>query len=128
MLNTILLGQCCFAVCFCVARTGSSFAHFALTLATLGVGWNFSFMSATRLLVASYAPSEAGRVEVVNEMAIQAGGAAASCFAGMLLNSRGWAGVILTACPLIAITTLALIALKMKRRRKVVSSLSFQAP
>ena len=116
-INTILLGQFCFAICFCVGLTGTSVIHFFVTLGMLGVGWNFTFMSATRLLVASYTPAEAGRVEGVNEMVLQAGGAVASTVAGVILANGGWAGVLFTACPLVAINTLALVVLKTKRRK-----------
>jgi predicted MFS family arabinose efflux permease len=60
-------------------------------------------------------------VEGVNEMVIQAGGAVASTFAGVLLADGGWTGVILAACPLVAINTVALIALKIKRRKVYVN-------
>jgi MFS family permease len=117
--NTILTGLLLFAGSIAVGMSGSTVYHFVGTLSLLGLGWNFTYLGGTRLLVEGYAENEAGKVEGVNEALVQASGAIAAFGSGWLVGQgtggQGWDAVLHAAWPLIFLDIAAVVAFKVWR-------------
>jgi MFS family permease len=99
-----------------VALSGIEFAHFLSGLILVGIGWNFLFIGGTTLLAETYRPSERAKVQGVHDFLVNIGLTTASLSAGMLLNVGGWRMVNLLALPLLAVTMLMILALALRRK------------
>lgn len=91
------------------ALAGLGFAHFAVALILLGVGWNFGFVGATTMVTDCYYPVEKNRVQAVNDLAIFVTVAAASLSSGKLLDAIGWEAVNLALFPMVALVLAMLL-------------------
>ena len=94
--------------CAAAALSGITVAHFTLALILLGVGWNFGFIGSTAMLSTAYRPSEASRVQAINEQVVFGSSAVASLCSGVLLQTIGWESINMLAIPL---ATLAILLL-----------------
>ncbi|MFE3839614.1 MFS transporter, partial [Pseudogemmobacter sonorensis] len=72
------------------ALAGLDIFHFYVSLILLGIGWNFGFIGATAMVAATHTPEERGRAQGTNDFIIFGTVAAASFFAGALLQASGW--------------------------------------
>jgi predicted MFS family arabinose efflux permease len=105
----IVTGALLTAVCVAVLLTGESFAHFAIALAILGLGWNFMFVGATSLQTTSYAPQERVKAQAANDF-IVFGTVACTAFLSGYVHARfGWSVLNLTLIPPL-MAALALLA------------------
>jgi MFS family permease len=111
-----------------VGLAGVTFAHFAVALILLGLGWNFGFIGATALLTASHTPEERGRVQGMNDFAVMGLVCVASLASGGLMNCTGcdpvagWIAVNLAMAPFLAAAGAALVWLALVRPRPVTSA------
>ena len=94
--------------CAAAALSGITVAHFSLALILLGVGCNFGFIGSTAMLSTAYRPSEASRVQAINEQVVFGSSAVASLCSGVLLQTIGWESINMLAIPL---ATLAILLL-----------------
>jgi len=94
--------------CAAAALSGITVAHFTLALILLGLGWNFGFIGSTAMLSTAYRPSEASRVQAINEQVVFGSSAVASLCSGVLLQTIGWESINMLAIPL---ATLAILLL-----------------
>jgi MFS family permease len=117
VLNIMLTGVMLDAVCVAVNLSGTSVNHFWLALTLLGVGWNFLFIGATTLLTETYAPTEKGRAQALNDFLVFSAATAGVLSAGGLQHHFGWQTVNYGVVPLIAIMGIALLLLAGSRRR-----------
>ena len=78
------------------------------------LGWNLTYLGATRLLVEGYCDVEASKVEGFNEMMIQIAGAVAAGSSGHLLHFS-WEWLILAAWPILVVDIASVIAFKLWR-------------
>lgn len=101
---------------------GEGFAHFALALVLLGVGWNFAFIGGTALLTQTYRPSEQMRVQAVNEFAVFGLVALATLSAGALYQQLGWAALNLAVLPLLALAFAAACVIERRLRLQAVAA------
>jgi MFS family permease len=103
-----------------VAMTGVELEQFYAALILLGIGWNFGFIGATSMLTASYAPSERGRIQGLNDMIVFGGVFVASLSSGSLMNcsggttETGWQLVNLAMLPFLVLAGGALIWLTLR--------------
>ena len=67
--------------------------NFWAALALLGIGWNFSFISATTLVTECHGPREPNKVQAFNDFLIFGSMAFGSFLSGLLLTRYGWAAV-----------------------------------
>ncbi len=100
-----------------VALTGLSTLHFDAALILLGVGWNFSFISATAMVAAAHAPAERNRVQMVNDFAVFGTVTVGSLMSGGVLHVFGWQGINIGVFPIAAVG-LAILMLALPRDRR----------
>ncbi len=96
------------ALAAATALAGIAFAHFAVALVLVGVGWNFGFIGATTLLAASHRPEERARVQGLNDFLVFGLVCIGSFSSGALMAASGWAAVNLATLPLLAAAAVAL--------------------
>jgi MFS family permease len=74
--------------------TGMDVPHFWLTLILLGLGWNFSFLGASALVLECHRPEEKTRVQSLNDFVVFGMMTLGSFASGGLLTAYGWNTVI----------------------------------
>jgi predicted MFS family arabinose efflux permease len=89
-------------------------AHFWLTLILLGLGWNFSFIGASAMVLECHRPEEKTRVQSLNDFIVFGTMAVGSFSSGGILTAYGWDTVLWVSFgPLV----LASAALAMRAKR-----------
>ena len=91
-----------------VGLFGVDVLHFWLTLILLGLGWNFSFVGASTLVLECHRPEERTRVQSLNDFIVFGAMAIGSFSSGNLLTSHGWNTVLLVSFVPLAIAAGAL--------------------
>lgn len=105
-------------ICVVVALSGLGLANFWIALVLLGLSWNFMFIGGTTLLTTTYKPSEAAKVQGLNDFLVFGTVATASLSAGIIQQKFGWDTVTLTVMPFFGFV--ALVALvKIARQDRV---------
>jgi MFS family permease len=103
-----------------IGLSGITAMHFWATLIVLGVGWNFSFIGASALVLETHRPQERNKVQAFNDFLVFGVMALGSFSSGQLLANYGWSAVNLVVfLPVLlglAVLTLASFA---KRRRSL---------
>lgn len=113
----IIAGMFIQMICVGVALAGESFWHFWLSLALLGLGWNFAFTAGTTLLTEVHTPSERAKVQAVNNFILYMVVTVVSMASGALMYFFGWQWVNIGALPLLIIATGAALWLAVQRRK-----------
>ncbi len=98
--------------------SGIDAMHFSLTLVLLGLGWNFSFVGASALVLETHRPEERTRVQSLNDFLVFGTMAVGSFVSGGLLTTYGWAAVNLVVFPPAALAAGSLIVAGLLRRRR----------
>ena len=93
-----------------IGLTGVEIAHFWLTLILLGLGWNFSFIGASALVLECHAPEERTRVQSLNDFIVFGAMALGSFSSGSLLTTYGWDTVLWVTFLPLAVAIAALLA------------------
>jgi predicted MFS family arabinose efflux permease len=91
--------------------------HFWAVLIVLGLGWNFSFVAATALVVETHRPEERNKTQAFNDFLVFGMMALGSLSSGQLLASYGWDAVNIVVLPLVALALIFLAASSFARRR-----------
>jgi predicted MFS family arabinose efflux permease len=106
----VALGLLLEAAAATIGLTGITAMHFWATLVVLGVGWNFSFVGASALVLDTHLPSERNKVQAFNDFLVFGMMAAGSFASGQLLANYGWSAVNLVVYPpvLLGLTVLML--------------------
>ena len=95
--NRIIAAGCALLVgSALVAQTDPGPTGFMVGLVLLGLGWNFTFLPATGLLVETYRPAEKGRAQAANEFLLFSAVSVTALAAGPALQGLGW--TTLNAC------------------------------
>ena len=97
-----LLGFALMAAAAIAGVTGISVPHFWASLIFLGVGWNFSFIGASSMLLKSQTAFEKTQLQALNDFVIFGCVMIGSLLSGGLLNQYGW--------PVVCLLSLAPIA------------------
>ncbi len=95
---------------------GITTLHFIAGMVLLGVGWNFSFVGASALVLDTHRPEERNRVQSFNDFLIFGTMAVGSFSSGGLLTGYGWAAVNWVVFPPVVLA-LAFLAMPSLRRR-----------
>ena len=82
-----------------IGLTGITAMHFWATLMMLGVGWNFSFVGASALVLETHRPRERNKVQAFNDFLVFGMMAVGSFSSGQLLANYGWSAVNLVVYP-----------------------------
>ncbi len=100
-----------------IGLSGITAMHFWAGLFVVGVGWNFSFVGASALIVEMHRPQEAKKVQAFNDFIVFGLVAIGSFSSGQLLANYGWSMVNIVVFPAVAIALagLALAALTQRR-------------
>jgi MFS family permease len=109
------------AIAAVIGLSGVTAMHFWVCLVVLGLGWNFSFVAATALVVETHRPPERTKVQSFNDFLVFGTMAVGSLASGQLLASYGWAAVNWVVFPpvALALAMLAVAALRGGRVRAV---------
>ncbi|MBV9538255.1 MAG: MFS transporter [Acidisphaera sp.] len=119
--RVVASGMVLLACAVAAALSGVTVAHFSLALILLGLGWNFGFVGASSMVLATHRPEERYRVQSFNDFLVFGTIAVGSFFSGQILADHGWATVNLVALPPIALALLVLLAAALARHAPVAS-------
>jgi MFS family permease len=97
-----------------IAHAGLTYWHFWFALFTLGVGWNFMFVSATTLLTTTYTSAEKAKVQGVNDLTVFTTMISSSAASGALVSTSGWTDLNVYALPALVLATLGAIYLMLR--------------
>jgi predicted MFS family arabinose efflux permease len=107
--GTIAVGIAVNVLSLAVGFAGVTVWHFWLGLLLVGVGWNLMFVGGSTLVTKTYAPRERTKAQAANDFLIWATVAVTSLSSGQLLHRHGWAAILVTAGPLLALAAAALL-------------------
>jgi MFS family permease len=107
------------AVAAGIGLSGITAMHFWATLIVLGVGWNFSFVGASALVLETHRPQERNKVQAFNDFLVFGTMALGSFSSGQLLANYGWSAVNIVVFPpvLLGLAVLTLASFAKRRRR-----------
>src|SRR6266566_198003 len=110
--------------------SGITAMHFWATLIVLGVGWNFSFVGASALVLETHRPQERNKVQAFNDFLIFGVMALGSFSSGQLLANYGWSAVNLVVYPpvLLGLTVLTLASFARRQRARSQALSEFPDP
>jgi MFS family permease len=113
-----------------IGLTGITAMHFWATLIVLGVGWNFSFVGASALVLETHRPQERNKVQAFNDFLIFGTMAVGSFSSGQLLANYGWSAVNMVVYPpvLLGLTVLTLASFATRRRARLQAVSEFPEP
>ena len=101
-----------------IGLSGITAMHFWATLIVLGVGWNFSFIGASALVLETHRPQERNKVQAFNDFLVFGMMAIGSFSSGQLLASYGWSAVNMVVFPPVVLGLAVLSLASWARRRK----------
>jgi predicted MFS family arabinose efflux permease len=102
-----------------IGLSGITAMHFWAGLFVVGVGWNFSFVGASALIVETHRPQEGKKVQAFNDFIVFGLVAIGSFSSGQLLASHGWSMVNIVVFPAVALALTAIAAATVMQRRAV---------
>src|SRR6202158_4953834 len=105
-----------------IGLSGITALHFWATLIVLGVGWNFGFVGASALVLATHRPQERNKVQAFNDFLVFGTMAVGSFSSGQLLASYGWSAVNLVVYPPVLLGLAVLTLASFARRRRAGST------
>jgi MFS family permease len=113
-----------------IGLSGITAMHFWATLIVLGVGWNFSFVGASALVLETHRPAERNKVQAFNDFLVFGMMAVGSFTSGQLLANYGWSAVNLVVYPpvLLGLTVLTLASFARRRRARLQAVSEFPDP
>ena len=112
-----LAGLALLVGCALLALSGITLTNFTLAMVALGLGWNFSFISATTMVTDCHTPVERAKTQAFNDLVIFGFVAFTSYLAGRLLTSVGWQGVNYTLFPLVVLAAGLIVLAPMVGRK-----------
>jgi MFS family permease len=101
-----------------IGLSGITAMHFWATLFVLGVGWNFSFIGASALVLETHRPQERNKVQAFNDFLVFGMMAIGSFASGQLLAIYGWDVVNMVVFPPVLLGLAVLSFASWSRRRK----------
>jgi MFS family permease len=100
-----------------VGLSGITAMHFWAALFILGIGWNFSFVGASALVLETHRPQERNKVQAFNDFLVFGMMAVGSFSSGQLLANYGWSAVNLVVFPPVLLGLVVLTLASWTRRR-----------
>jgi len=100
-----------------IGLSGITAMHFWATLIVLGVGWNFSFVGASALVLETHRPQERNKVQAFNDFLVFGMMAVGSFSSGQLLANHGWSAVNMVVFPPVLLGLAVLVAASFAKRR-----------
>jgi MFS family permease len=90
----------------------------------LGVGWNFSFVGASALVLETHRPQERNKVQAFNDFLVFGTMALGSFSSGQLLAHYGWSAVNIVVFPPVLLGLAVLMLASFGRRRSRLQPIS----
>jgi MFS family permease len=100
-----------------IGLSGITALHFWATLMVLGLGWNFSFVGASALVLETHRPQERNKVQAFNDFLVFGMMAVGSFSSGQLLANYGWSAVNMVVFPPVLLGLAVLAVASFARRR-----------
>jgi MFS family permease len=100
-----------------VGLSGITAMHFWAALFILGIGWNFSFVGASALVLETHRPQERNKVQAFNDFLVFGMMAVGSFSSGQVLANYGWSAVNLVVFPPVLLGLVVLTLASWTRRR-----------
>jgi predicted MFS family arabinose efflux permease len=100
-----------------IGLSGITAMHFWATLIVLGVGWNFSFVGASALVLETHRPAERNKVQAFNDFLVFGMMAVGSFSSGQLLANYGWSAVNMVVFPPVVLGLAVLVVASFAKRR-----------
>jgi MFS family permease len=100
-----------------IGLSGITAVHFWATLIVLGLGWNFSFVGASALVLETHRPQERNKVQAFNDFLVFGMMAVGSFSSGQLLANYGWPAVNRVVFPPVLLGLAVLAVTSFARRR-----------
>jgi MFS family permease len=100
-----------------IGLSGITAMHFWATLIVLGVGWNFSFVGASALVLETHRSQERNKVQAFNDFLVFGMMAVGSFSSGQLLANYGWSAVNMVVFPPVLLGLAVLAAASFAKRR-----------
>ncbi|HYS87339.1 MAG TPA: MFS transporter [Bradyrhizobium sp.] len=100
-----------------IGLSGITAMHFWATLIVLGVGWNFSFVGASALVLETHRPQERNKVQAFNDFLVFGMMAVGSFSSGQLLANYGWSAVNMVVFPPVLLGLAVLAVASFAKRR-----------
>jgi len=100
-----------------IGLSGITAMHFWATLIVLGVGWNFSFVGASALVLETHRPAERNKVQAFNDFLVFGMMAVGSFSSGQLLANYGWSAINMVVFPPVMLGLAVLAVASFARRR-----------
>ncbi len=113
----VALGLSLEAVGAMIGLSGVTAMHFWATLIVLGIGWNFSFIGASALVLETHRPQERNKVQAFNDFLVFGVMAVGSFSSGQLLANYGWSAVNKVVFPPVLLGLAVLTVASVARRR-----------
>jgi MFS family permease len=113
----VALGLALEAIGAMIGLSGITAMHFWATLIVLGVGWNFSFVGASALVLETHRPQERNKVQAFNDFLIFGMMAVGSFSSGQLLANYGWSMVNMVVFPPVMLGLAVLMLVSFAKRR-----------
>lgn len=101
-----------------IGLSGITAMHFWATLIVLGMGWNFSFIGASALILETHRPQERNKVQAFNDFLVFGMMAIGSFSSGQLLANYGWSAVNMVVFPPVLLGLVVLSLASWARRRR----------
>ena len=114
----LLAGLGIYCIVMLVGFSGLEVMHYWWALLLLGLGWNLIFMTSTSLLPSAYTGEEKFKAQAANDFMIFGSQALAAFFAGWLLYTLSWSGVLSIALTITLIWTMVVVILSLRADNK----------
>ncbi|MBI5262955.1 MAG: MFS transporter [Bradyrhizobium sp.] len=101
-----------------IGLSGITAMHFWVSLFVLGVGWNFSFIGASALVLETHLLQERNKVQAFNDFVVFGMMAIASFLSGQLLANYGWSTVNMVVFPPVLLGLAVLLFASWSRWRR----------
>jgi MFS family permease len=112
----MVVGLTLIVVAAAIGLLGITLWNFWIGLALLGVGWNFSFITATTLVTECHDPHERNKVQAFNDFLVFGSMAIGSLSSGALLARYGWTAVNGMVFPVMLVAAVLLVWGSLLRR------------
>ena len=113
-IRILLIGALIMLLCIGINLNGQSQLHFSIALFTLGLGWNFMFVSATHLVSDAYSEAEKPKAQAANEFLIFSMVTLSALASGWLEATLGWHIMNLICIPVVLFAVFIVIYFKKK--------------
>ena len=113
--NVIMAGLALIALAAATGLAGITLQHFWIALVLLGLGWNFGWVGASSLVVASHTKEEGPRVQSINDFFVFGSMVIGSFVSGSLLTAYGWSLVSGLIFPPVVLAALGVLWLRRAR-------------